>query len=458
MADVQLAHGFLQVANELDEAMTFAPFSGPQAKIVRCIVRLTYGWRRRTVRVSVTEIAERCNEKYSGAFRRSFLTLITEGVLLELQPAAGRRAGLYAINKNYEAWGRFSVAPRTLERLFRIQLPSFDAALDGDRCSPPEGRTNEDENDNVVRPSGGEQDAAVNSPSGGEQTGRVDSPLEGEQRVTGATVVRPSEGEQRDDSTNVDSPSEGEQRNGPENLVRPPEGEKESCKSFSGETYEGPKYITTTTQHISRACAREEPQPTAPAAAPRAWLALSDRLETDDQRSRVARFLASCAVDDREQIAETFSRWLDGHDCPPSYRPTPAVLVAALGEYKGDRRVMHIWRFVEDVVRRFERAAGSGRHGVGVFPATRTTPNGAMMLQRIVALIERRDVPGQGNWRVIPREKVEALGAEVFAAYTAIGGADRVIAASQDPKDMSYAIRDFSAAFDSAIRQLPALT
>jgi phage replication O-like protein O len=208
MADVQLEHGFLRLANDLDEALTYAPFSGAQAKIVRCLVRLSFGWGRQTVRVAVSEIAERCNERYSGAFRRSLSALIAEKVVREIEPQSGRRAALYAVNKNYEEWGKYSVAARTLERLFRTRFPSNDIALKDAGSPPPQGHTTADEPTELV------------------------CPPEGTQRDEEAeTLVRPPEGI---------LPI----------VVCPPEGTQDARKSNNGETLQRRKDSTTKDKEI----------------------------------------------------------------------------------------------------------------------------------------------------------------------------------------------------------------
>jgi len=136
MADVQLEHGFLRIANALDEAITYADFSATHMKIVRTIVRLTYGWQRLSVQISHRDLAERCGLRLGGGFRRALEELIANGVIRELQPGSGRVTAAYAINKDYERWGRFSVANAVLDRLFRerpINVDRMPKPVDGAR-------------------------------------------------------------------------------------------------------------------------------------------------------------------------------------------------------------------------------------------------------------------------------------------------------------------------------------
>jgi phage replication O-like protein O len=88
VADVQLEHGHVRIANALEEAIIFAKFSATQMKIVRCVIRLTWGWRARTVRISYQDLALRCNTTAAGGFRKEFEELTREGVITVIEHAA----------------------------------------------------------------------------------------------------------------------------------------------------------------------------------------------------------------------------------------------------------------------------------------------------------------------------------------------------------------------------------
>lgn len=127
MADVQLDYGYLQIANALFEAIAFAGFSGTQTKIMLVLVRLTYGWRRRSVRASHQVLASRCGfATATGGFRRELDALIREGVVLELECARGRQSALYAINKDFEKWRHYSVPADKLIALYDERPESDD--------------------------------------------------------------------------------------------------------------------------------------------------------------------------------------------------------------------------------------------------------------------------------------------------------------------------------------------
>lgn len=131
MADVQLEKGFVRTANRLEEAIVWAPFTATEYKIVGAIKRLTYGWRRRTVRISQTDLAEKCRTTANAHFRRSFESLVQHGVVIEVEGPIGRKPGAYALNKNFERWGKYSVPDAALDHAFADRPNNVD---DSDRA------------------------------------------------------------------------------------------------------------------------------------------------------------------------------------------------------------------------------------------------------------------------------------------------------------------------------------
>jgi phage replication O-like protein O len=148
VASPQLEQGHVRIANALLEALLYAKFSATQQKIVYCVMRLSWGWRARTVRITHAELAVRCNTSAAGGFRKEFAELVRNGVIIEVDAPHGRTPGAYAINKDFEKWGRFSVPPGTLAALFRerpdhadttLRVPSEGHSNEGDRV-PSEGQ------------------------------------------------------------------------------------------------------------------------------------------------------------------------------------------------------------------------------------------------------------------------------------------------------------------------------
>jgi phage replication O-like protein O len=126
MADVQLEHGHVRIANRLVEAILDAEFTGAQVRILLALARLTYGWRKRTASVSVVELANLAGLSGTGGFRRAFHDLIRNGVILEMKEG---RTLTYAIQKDFVAWGRFGGNEGRLALRWDTRPKSDDALL-----------------------------------------------------------------------------------------------------------------------------------------------------------------------------------------------------------------------------------------------------------------------------------------------------------------------------------------
>ncbi len=122
MADVQKDHGHVQIANRLLEAIIKAGFTCRQHQILLALFRLTYGWRKRSVLLTELELARLANaadekaKRAGGAFRADLGVLLRWRIVLRQEaPEYGRRGQfVWAINKNFEDWGVFSVAENRL--------------------------------------------------------------------------------------------------------------------------------------------------------------------------------------------------------------------------------------------------------------------------------------------------------------------------------------------------------
>ncbi len=127
MADVQLEHGHIRIANMLYDAIVDASFTDTQRRIVLAIVRLTYGWRQKTVTISLQELTRKLGmDEVSGGFRRSLRELLDNGVLRCVSAGGGAMTATYAMQKDFTQWGRFSVAPARLEALWAERPENAD--------------------------------------------------------------------------------------------------------------------------------------------------------------------------------------------------------------------------------------------------------------------------------------------------------------------------------------------
>jgi hypothetical protein len=91
--------------------------------------------------------------------------------------------------------------------------------------------------------------------------------------------------------------------------------------------------------------------------------------------------------------------------------------------------------------------------GGGKAKRSRTGGQATLLLGEIKSLVTRANIAGQGVREFIPHERVEALGPAVVEAYDAIGGAERVLAATGD--DWGYVVRDFASAYQAARQRSP---
>ncbi|MHB1297274.1 MAG: replication protein [Gemmatimonadaceae bacterium] len=220
MADVQLEHGHVRLANRLLEAMLAADFTGGQHRLILALARLSYGWRRRTVSVTLRELAAAAGlgkdnaKATSGSFRRQLQELIQEGVIVVVSSASFGAKATYTLQKNFTQWGRFAIAEPALAARWDVRPTSADDLLEESRAP---------------------LSTAAPLPPQGQQSA-----------PTGATPHTPSAPLGADEV-----PLEGQE-------VCPPEGRGTASKSLFDETVRQRKDSTTTATTLAVASAREE--------------------------------------------------------------------------------------------------------------------------------------------------------------------------------------------------------
>lgn len=190
MADVQLEHGHIRLANRLAEAILAARFTGTQVRILLALVRLTYGWKRKTVLVSLDQLARFAGLAYTGGFRRALDELLRAGVVVEVARGHASRPSAYAIQKDHEQWGEFSIAAVALSTRWATRpaacdevLPPQGGAPTGADPMPPQGQT--------LCPRGGTRTDA-NSRADRELQGRKDSERHRKTTTTTADASDPA--------------------------------------------------------------------------------------------------------------------------------------------------------------------------------------------------------------------------------------------------------------------------
>lgn len=136
---------------------------------------------------------------------------------------------------------------------------------------------------------------------------------------------------------------------------------------------------------------------------------------------------------------------------------TPSQLGKALREYVGNGasaspNLRQFRRYLEQAAIADEPP--KARTNGGQFPARNGAKNGgiagraALVFGKIRELTQESQQPGQALRRFIPKAKVAALGADVLAAYEAVGGSDRIVNATGE--QMGFILRDFTQALEEA--------
>ena len=100
-ANPQLENGHTRVANELLEAIIKYPFYATEYKIVRIVIRNTYGWNKKEALMSYGMIAKEIDVSISYV-KKIMKNLIKNIVILK---AKQKNRNLLALNKTYTSWG-----------------------------------------------------------------------------------------------------------------------------------------------------------------------------------------------------------------------------------------------------------------------------------------------------------------------------------------------------------------
>lgn len=114
MANPQLEDGRTDIANELTEALALTCFNATESRLLWAILRQTYGWHKKTDRISYTQF-----ERLTGLSRRHIAPglekLLSRNIVI--QEGTGHRL-FYGIQKNYELW-------RNVTHLSNVSLKSL---------------------------------------------------------------------------------------------------------------------------------------------------------------------------------------------------------------------------------------------------------------------------------------------------------------------------------------------
>lgn len=104
MANPQLENGYTRIANEILEALAQSGLSGSERGILDIVFRYTYGFNKKTARLSANLIARECKISHSSAIK-NINALIKKRVLIEVSPPEFLNPRELMFNKNYSEWG-----------------------------------------------------------------------------------------------------------------------------------------------------------------------------------------------------------------------------------------------------------------------------------------------------------------------------------------------------------------
>ena len=99
-ANPQVEDGYIQIANELMDAIISYPFKNSELKIVLVIIRKTYGWKKKKDRLSFSQISKLSRVSIRHT-KRVIKSMVLDNVILKEKIANNNILGL---NKDYYSW------------------------------------------------------------------------------------------------------------------------------------------------------------------------------------------------------------------------------------------------------------------------------------------------------------------------------------------------------------------
>jgi len=105
---------FVQFSKELFDALLLSGMPATHKEIVLAVIRRTYGdHSRKAAAISQTLLQQMTGRARSG-IRKGIQDLIREKVLVQVSPPSFAQSAVLGLNKDYEAWGKWSVPSATV--------------------------------------------------------------------------------------------------------------------------------------------------------------------------------------------------------------------------------------------------------------------------------------------------------------------------------------------------------
>ena len=104
MANPQKENGSTDIANELLEVIYSSNFNAPQLDIIYCLIRYTYGFHRKSHKLSINFIS-RATKRHKITISKELTKLIDKNVINVEQKSTYSTSRILSLNKNYSTWG-----------------------------------------------------------------------------------------------------------------------------------------------------------------------------------------------------------------------------------------------------------------------------------------------------------------------------------------------------------------
>lgn len=104
MANPQKENGSTDIANELLEVIYSSNFNAPQLDIIYCLIRYTYGFHRKSHKLSINFIS-RATKRHKITISKELVKLIDKNVINVEQKSTYSTSRILSLNKNYSTWG-----------------------------------------------------------------------------------------------------------------------------------------------------------------------------------------------------------------------------------------------------------------------------------------------------------------------------------------------------------------
>ena len=115
MASPQLKNGFTKLANELLEAIARTPLTGTQFAMVFCIIRKTYGFNKKTDKISISQFMDMLTiSRRTVIYNLQDLESKNIITIVRRQFSEKSEVNEISLNKNYSMWVVQNSAPQVL--------------------------------------------------------------------------------------------------------------------------------------------------------------------------------------------------------------------------------------------------------------------------------------------------------------------------------------------------------